>query len=97
MIIFDVDGTLIDRNDEPRPEVLALFRAFVGLGEPVGIWSGGGVDYARRWAEKLELDQHCSFIGSKVNLMELLNRFDVRLFVDDRMEDPLAGVRVLKV
>ena len=58
-IAFDVDGTLIhqvgEKEDTPRYEIIALFRSFEALGCHMVIWSGGGVDYAARWAEKLGL------------------------------------------
>ena len=59
-IAFDVDGTLIHQSgekiDTPRYDVINLFLAFEKLGNEMYIWSGGGVDYAARWAEKLGLD-----------------------------------------
>lgn len=59
IIAFDVDGTLIhqvgEREDTPRYEIIQLFRSFEALGCHMIIWSGGGVDYATRWAEKLGL------------------------------------------
>lgn len=63
--MFDVDGTLIHQTgdkgmpgsmeDTPRYDVIALFHAFEKLGCDMHIHSGGGVDYATRWAEKLGL------------------------------------------
>ena len=41
--------------DTPRYDVIALFKAFQGLGYETYIWSGGGIDYAKRWAAKLGL------------------------------------------
>lgn len=58
-IAFDVDGTLIHqvggKEDTPRYDVISLLLFFVGNGHDVFIWSGGGLDYAQRWAEKLGL------------------------------------------
>lgn len=57
-IAFDVDGTLIkktDNGDVPRYEIIQLARTFIALGHTVFVWSGGGQDYARHWAEKLDL------------------------------------------
>jgi hypothetical protein len=61
-VAFDVDDTLIvpavatgfDR-DTPNYEVIALYRWFQAQGNEMIIWSGGGEDYARMWAEKLGL------------------------------------------
>lgn len=55
-IAFDVDGTLIrqsDYGDAPRYEIINLLLFFNRNLDEIYIWSGGGVDYARHWAEKL--------------------------------------------
>ena len=61
-IAFDVDDTLIIPSvatgfptDTPNYEVIALYRWFQAQGHYMIIWSGSGVDYAKRWAEKLGL------------------------------------------
>ena len=62
LIAFDVDDTLIvpavatgfDR-DVPNYETIAIYRWFQAQGNQMIIWSGGGADYARVWAEKLGL------------------------------------------
>jgi len=58
-IAFDVDGTLIHQvgvsEDTPRYDVIALFHFYEKLGNNMFIWSGGGVDYAERWSQKLGL------------------------------------------
>jgi len=57
-IAFDVDGTLINSHDEPRHEVIDLFRWFQkNIVTPLDliIWSGGGIEYAQHWANKLGL------------------------------------------
>ena len=69
-IAFDVDDTLIvpaiALADEPHPyigmygavpnyEVIKIYKWFQDQGNFMIIWSGGGVDYARTWAEKLGL------------------------------------------
>lgn len=60
VVAFDVDGTLIEqigeKEDTPRYHVIQLFKLFESLGCEMIIWSGGGVDYADRWAQKLGLD-----------------------------------------
>lgn len=73
-IAWDVDGTLIYQDgkkgmpgsleDTPRYDVIALFHAFQKLGCDMYIWSGGGIDYAKRWAEKLGLEAKIVMKGS---------------------------------
>ena len=56
-IAFDVDGTLIyEAGDTPRYDVIQMFKSFELFGFTMYIWSGGGVDYATRWAQKLGLN-----------------------------------------
>lgn len=62
-IAFDVDDTLIipsvatgfDR-DVPNYETISVYRWFQAQGHHMIVWSGGGVDYARMWADKLGLN-----------------------------------------
>ena len=68
-IAFDIDDTLIipsvalvgeyyERTspyDVPNYENIALFRRFQEQGYEMILWSGGGVDYARMWGDKLGL------------------------------------------
>lgn len=56
IVAFDVDGTLIDDEDQPRRHVIALLEAFVDVGADVLVWSGGGFDYARHWVRRLWLE-----------------------------------------
>jgi hypothetical protein len=41
--------------DTPRYDIIELFHIFERLGCSMYIWSGSGIDYATRWAEKLGL------------------------------------------
>lgn len=67
-VAFDVDDTLIipsvalkgdgfyERThpyDSPNYDTIAILRWFQAQGAEIVIWSGGGVDYATMWAEKL--------------------------------------------
>ena len=58
-VVFDVDGTLIHFShtgeNVPRYDIIDLFRTFEKLGCEMYIWSGGGVEYANRWSERLNL------------------------------------------
>ena len=62
-IAFDVDDTLIIpsvatglNQDTPSYEMIAIYRWFQSQGHTMIIWSGGGVDYAQTWSNKLGLD-----------------------------------------
>lgn len=58
IVCFDVDGTLIDENDQPVPEMVELAQALIrSPGVDVVIWSGGGRIYAHHWRDKLGLLQ----------------------------------------
>ena len=58
-VAFDVDGTLIHQEgelyDTPRYDVIQLFKLLEGFGCEMYIWSGGGIDHATRWRDKLGL------------------------------------------
>ena len=62
IVAFDVDDTLIIPSiatssdiDTPNYETIALYRWFQAQGNRMIVWSGGGVDYAKMWANKLGL------------------------------------------
>jgi hydroxymethylpyrimidine pyrophosphatase-like HAD family hydrolase len=67
-VAYDVDGTLIHEagplEDTPKYENIALFHQFQRIGCKMFIWSGGGIDYADRWARKLGLDAQIVSKGS---------------------------------
>lgn len=57
VVCFDVDGTLITMGMEeptPRYEIIQLLKWFQQA-HKVFVWSGGGIDYAQRWVQKLGL------------------------------------------
>ncbi len=65
IIAFDVDDTLIvpvvatdnpGGLDTPNYEVIAIYRFFQSQGHRMIVWSGGGIDYARMWSNKLGLN-----------------------------------------
>lgn len=65
IVAFDVDDTLIVPsvaagfgNDVPNYEIVHLALWHIAQGHKVVIWSGSGIDWATRWAEKLGLIQH---------------------------------------
>jgi hypothetical protein len=67
-VAFDVDGTLIHqgwvKEDTPRYDVIQFFHLFKSFECDMYIWSGGGLDYARRWRDKLGLEAEVIEKGS---------------------------------
>jgi len=59
-IAFDVDGTLrcncTDTCQDPNKRVVELFKTLATMkNSEMYVWSGGGAEYARRFAELYEL------------------------------------------
>lgn len=62
IVAFDVDDSLIIPSvatgfsrDVPNYETIGIFKWFQTQGAHMIIWSGGGIDYAKTWADKLGL------------------------------------------
>jgi len=62
VIAWDVDDTLIIPScatgfdtDVPNYDTIAVYKWFQAQGHYMIIWSGGGADYAKQWAEKFGL------------------------------------------
>src|SRR3990167_1906826 len=92
IVAWDCDGTLIvpvvttdnlGGLDMPNYEVIAIYRWFQSQGHRMIIWSGGGVDYARMWAEKLGLNP--DFIIPKTK--ESAKEYGVDICFDDCIVD----------
>lgn len=71
-IAFDVDDTLIVPSvatglglDTPNYANIAIYKWFQSQGYYMVIWSGSGVDWAERWAEKLGLEPDAIYIKEK--------------------------------
>lgn len=91
-IAFDIDDTLIIPAiatsmpaDTPNYEVINVLRFFQKQGHEIIVWSGGGVDYAAKWAEKLGLHPCTIRVKEKSE--------DVDIAFDDCMVD-LAKVNI---
>ena len=53
ILYCDIDGTLIDKDDNIRPFVKELFETASTKGFKIFIWSAGGIDYAQRQTRKI--------------------------------------------
>lgn len=66
-IAFDVDGTLrcncTDTCQDPNPNIVSLFNILQNFkNTDMYVWSGGGAEYAKRFADRYELgvkQSHC--------------------------------------
>lgn len=66
IIAFDVDGTLIDVNDNPRAHIIDMLKMFGQWdGIRIVVWSGGGKDYASMWVRRLGLENYVDKTMSK--------------------------------
>jgi hydroxymethylpyrimidine pyrophosphatase-like HAD family hydrolase len=89
-IAFDVDGTLIDKDDKPRKEVIALLRALAN-GNEIIVWSGGGKSYADMWVNRLNLGEFVYQTASKIGIAQK----DIDLAIDD--QDVKLGLYNIKL
>lgn len=55
-ICFDVDGTLIDYDDNPRLDIIQLLVEFADANFRITVWSGGGKNYATQVVRDLGID-----------------------------------------
>lgn len=64
-VCFDVDGTLIDYDDNPRDDIINLLKTLSNGGFNIVVWSGGGKMYAEHWVRKLSLMSYVEFCMAK--------------------------------
>lgn len=53
--VFDVDGTIIDYEGNPRNEIIQLIRTLSDSGDGVFVWSGCGIEYAETICRRVGL------------------------------------------
>ena len=98
-VFVDVDGTLIDIEDNPRPHIPEFILKLKELGCVIVIWSAGGDDYAESkfnmicnklyWAENLNwnLQPHIrTYLGKRNHTDAALILKDYQFYVDDVQE-----------
>ena len=61
LIMFDIDGTMIDYDGQPKRATVELFKMLQNLGCTCGVWSGGGEEYADSVAKFLGLSDYKVF------------------------------------
>jgi hypothetical protein len=94
-IAFDVDGTLrsnkTETSEEPNESIVTLFRILRRFKNvELFVWSGGGAEYARRFASlytlPVALDTHCI---SKFNAPHM------DIAIDDIQETALGTINLI--
>lgn len=65
-VAFDIDDTIlvpsvvggggVSGDNVPHYEVIAVLRFFQAQGAEIILWSGSGMDWAKRWGEKFGLE-----------------------------------------
>ncbi len=95
IIAFDVDDTLIIPPeatgldiDIPNPETIDIYNWFKDQGHTMIIWSGGGVEYAKMWANRLALEPD-------MVVPKMLTELDGQPYVDIAFDD--CDVKLAKV
>lgn len=78
-VCFDVDGTLLDYESNPREDIVMLLKAVArNKSNRVVVWSGGGKQYAEVIARRLGIDSIIFDCWSKLN-----PQFPVDIAIDD--------------
>lgn len=87
-IAFDVDDTLIIPPeatgldmDTPNYDTISIYKWFQSQGYTMVVWSGGGIDYARRWADKLGLQPDMVVVKGSLLVDIAFDDCDVKLGV----------------
>lgn len=99
VVAFDTDDTLIIPacatgldTDTPNYETIAVYKWFQAQGNHMIIWSGGGADYAKLWAERLGLVAN-EYLAKDTRLKE---KIDIA-FDDSLIDLAKVNVRVQRV
>jgi hypothetical protein len=69
-LFIDVDGTLVSKDDEPRPFLDQFFKEMDGIFDVI-VWSAGGKDYAKMKTRntRLDIQRYVSRYDSKYNFV----------------------------
>ncbi len=83
IICFDVDGTLVSMGNTPNYRVIDILRWFVEHGDRVYIWSGGGIEYAEHWIDKLGIDRFSNTLLPQMKSKEVAEEIKPDITFDD--------------
>lgn len=79
LVAFDVDGTLIDEDDEPRSDIVTMLFLLDKYCK-IMVWSGSGVEYARMWGARLCLPDDVMYASKTENIVPDVAFDDVQTF-----------------
>lgn len=94
-ICFDVDGTLID-EDEEHDSTLSVLRTLTlqkWKNVDIIVWSGGGKQYAETIGNRLEL--YSVKYHSKLEHQELRKKYAKLIAIDDIQDTRLGDVNLI--
>jgi hypothetical protein len=95
-IAFDVDGTLrcncTDDCQDPNQRIVDLFHILNSFkNTELYVWSGGGADYARRFADKFDLPITAGKCLSKVGT----NPDFIHIAIDDIQDTAIGNINLI--
>lgn len=86
-IAFDVDGTLIDKDDKPIQKNVELLKALAHQPNTIIVWSGGGKQYAELWIKRLGIENKVAFVCGKLTYRQDLPHSVAQLGIDIAIDD----------
>lgn len=101
LIVFDVDGTLIDGEDNPHIPTQDLLFSFIyqkWKNVDIAVWSGGGADYARTIVSRQfdgELIAANIKFYSKLQHEELRKKYSKIIAIDDIQDTAIGDVNLI--
>jgi len=96
VIAFDVDGTLIDSDENVYEHISMLMFVFYTYFKNIRIlvWSGGGKQYAETITRRLGLDKYVWRFASKLEYAEI-KRGRIIIAIDDVQDTRLGDINLI--
>ena len=94
-VAFDVDGVLINDQDEWNLDIIDLAREFVEQGNVIWVWSMGGYDYAEVWRQRLMKD-HSIPVSKAVDKLHIHLDFGKFTYPDMAFDDDDHDIKTLQ-